>query len=133
MLAEESLGGRTNTEPVLKLLISSVSYPCNFRSKALNVILFLLKKAFRNEHRHTNVFVAGFLEHSIKDMLNVLPDSIAVRANYHTALNAGIFDEFGFFADVSVPLREILVHRGDRSDHFFILCHIKQSSFLMIT
>ena len=110
VLAEESLRSRADAKSVLKLLITAVSYPCNLRSKALNVILFLLEKALRDEHRHTNILVTCSLEHTVEDTLHILPYSVAIRTYYHTALNTCIFYQLCFFADICVPLSKILVH-----------------------
>ena len=131
MLAEKSLGGGTDAEPVLKLLAAAVSYPCNLGSEALNVILFLLEQAFGNEHRHANIFVTCSLEHTVKYSLDIFPYSIAVRTYYHTALNACIFNKLSLFAYVCVPFCEILVHRGNGVNHFFIvLCHFGKLLFI---
>ena len=110
VFAEKRFGSRTNAKSVLELFVAAHCYPCNFGSKALNVVFFLLEKALGDKHRHTNIFVSRCLEHSVKDTLDIFPDSIAIRANYHTALYRGVFDEFCLFADVRVPLSEVLVH-----------------------
>ena len=110
MLTEECLGSRTDTKSVLQLLISAVSYPCDFGSEALNMVLFLLEKAFGDEHRHTNILVACSLEHTVKDSLDILPDSIAVGTDDHTALDACILYQLCLFADIGIPLSEVLVH-----------------------
>ena len=110
VLAEQSLGSRSYAESVLKLLASAVSYPCNFGSKALNVILFLLEKALGDKHRHTNILVTQCLETGIEYLLYVLPDSVAIGSYYHTALYACIRYEFCFSADIGIPLCEILIH-----------------------
>ena len=123
VLAEKSLRCRTYTEPVLQLLVSAVSYPCHLRRKALNVILFLLEKALRDKHRHTNILMSQSLEFGIKDMLHIFPYRIAVGTYYHTALYACIFYKLCLFADVGIPLSKILVHRGYLGYQLFIFCH----------
>ena len=121
VFAEKCFRRRTNAKSLLKLFASAVCYPCNLGSKALNVVLFLLEQAFGDKHRHTNVFVSRFLEHTVKNALNILPDSIAVGSYNHTALNACVLNKLSLFADVCVPLSEILVHRGNGVNHFFII------------
>ena len=124
MLAEESLGSRTNAKLLGELFCAAVSYPCNLGSKARNVILLLLEKRFGNEHRHIYVLVTELLESGVKDSLNILPDSVAVGANDHTSLYAGVVDKIGLLYDVGVPFCEVLVHRGDLCDELLVvLCH----------
>ncbi len=54
----------------------------------------------------------------------MLPDGVAVGANDHAAFDAGVRDEFGFGADIGIPLGEVLVHRGDVINHFLLfVCH----------
>ena len=68
MVAEKSFRCRSYAKSLLKLFTSAVCNPRNLRSKAFNVVLFLLQKTFRNKHRHIHVFVACFLKHSELDV-----------------------------------------------------------------
>ena len=110
MLAEKRLRCRAHAKPVLELFVSAVSYPRNLGSKALNVIFFFLQKALGDKHRHTNILVTQRLETRVKVFLNVLPDSVAIRSDDHTALYAGVLDKLCLFADVGIPLCEIFFH-----------------------
>ena len=110
MLTEKSLGCRTNAKPVLELFVSAVSYPRNFRRKAFNVVFFFLQKALGDKHRHADILVTQCLETSVKVFLNVLPDSVAIRSDDHTALYAGVLDKLCFLADVGVPFCKVFVH-----------------------
>ncbi len=110
MLTKQRFRGRTDAKPFLKLFAAAVSDPGNLRSKAFNVVFFLLKEAFRNEHRHIDVLVTGILEHSVKDALNVLPNCIAVRADNHAALYARIFNKLRLFNDIGIPFGKVLFH-----------------------
>ena len=110
MLAEKCLGSGANAKSVLQLLVAAHCYPCNLGSKALNVVFLLLEQALGNEHRHANIFMTCCLEHTVKDMLDIFPDSICVGADHHAALYACVFYQLSLFAYIGVPLCEILVH-----------------------
>ena len=90
------------------------------RNAVGNMILFALQERFGNEHGHIDVFVTELFKLGIHDALNVLPYSVAVRAYYHTPLNARIIGKLRLFYDVGIPLRKINVHRRDLLDHFLV-------------
>ena len=123
MLTEQGLGGRPHTEPILQLFAAPHGDPCHLGRKALHMILLLLQQAFRNEHGHAHVLVAGCLEHAVQNMLNVLPDRICVGPDHHTALDAGVFNQLRLFYNIRVPLCKILVHACDGLHQLFILRH----------
>ena len=127
VIAEKCFRGRTNYKALSELILSTHGNYCALGSKACNVILFLLQKALRDKHRHINVLVTELLEARVKIVLNVLPDSVAVRTDDHTALNAGIVNKLRFLYYVCVPLSKINVHCRDLLYHFFIVCHFSLS------
>ena len=90
MLAEQGFGSGTDTNAFLQLLFAAVGYPCNLGRKAFYMVLFLLQQAFGNEHGHVYIFHACFFETVIQLSLQQLPDGIAIRADDHAALQAGI-------------------------------------------
>ncbi|MNR60222.1 hypothetical protein D3C85_1816560 [compost metagenome] len=49
------------------------------------MILFLLEKALRNEHREIGVAVTGSLQAAVHFLLDVLPDFVAFRFEDDTA------------------------------------------------
>ena len=110
MVAEKRFGSGAHAHSFLKLLAAADSYPGNLRRKAFNMVFFLLKKAFRNEHGHIYILVAGFFKTGVKDFLDIFPNGIAVRAKHHAAANAGIINKFGFFYHVGVPLGKVIFH-----------------------
>ena len=124
MLTEESFGGRSDAKTLGESFLASHCNPSNLRSKALYVILFLFEERFGNKHRHINIFNACFLESCVENLLYILPDSVAVGANDHTTLYAGIINKVGFLNDVGIPFSKILIHRGDFGNQLFIIfCH----------
>ncbi len=88
MLAEKCFGCRPYAKPFGKLFLTAVSDPCNLGSKARNMVLFLLQKAFGDKHGHIDIFVSCFLKASVKVLLNKLPYSIAIWPDNHTTLYA---------------------------------------------
>ena len=123
ILTEQGFGSRTDAVTLFQPLTAAISDPRALRREALYVVLFLLKQAFGDQHRHIDILRAGLLKLGIHDALDVLPDRIAIRTvNKHT-LNGRIIDQLGLFAHIGKPLRKIHFHIRDLSNLFF-LCHI---------
>ena len=112
MVAEKRLGGRADAQALGQLLGAADRDPRALGGKALDVVLFLLQQAFRDEHRHRDVLVAAVLEHPVKLLLNILPNGIAVRTQDEQSLYAGIIDELRLGANVGEPLGKVLLHIG---------------------
>ena len=74
------------------------------------MILFLLEKTLRNKHRHVYIFHANLFKSSVQFLLDILPDRITGRFDDHTALYAGIVDEFRFLHHIGIPLGEVHIH-----------------------
>ena len=127
VLAEKCFGCRANGKTLGELFLTADSYPSALGSKALDVVFFLLQKAFGNKHGHVNVLMACFLKASVQVGLNKLPDSVAVGADHHAALYARIVYKLGLFYYVGVPFCEINVAARNCLDHFFVACHISAS------
>ena len=123
VLAEQRLRGRTDAETLGKRILSADGHPCALGSKALHMVLFPLKQALGNKHRHIDVFMSEPLEAGIHVLLHILPDRIAVGANDHTSLYPGIVGKLCLFHHVGIPLSKIHVHGGDLLYHFFIVRH----------
>ena len=62
VFAEQRLRGRTNAQPFGQGILSADRNPCAFGRKALDMVLFLLQQAFRNQHRHIYIFMTGSLK-----------------------------------------------------------------------
>ena len=130
MIAKEGFGGRANAKPLCQFFASAMGNPCHFGSKSLYMIFLLLEQAFRNKHRHINIFMSGCFKTGIQILLNVFPNCITVRFKHHAASHTGIIYQFRFFYDVGVPLCEVFLHGSDRLNHFLLICHLIQSPFL---
>ena len=87
------------------------------------MVLFLLKKALGDQHGHGHVLVAVALEHPVKDLLNILPDSVAVGAEDEQALYPGVIDQLRLGAYVGEPLGKVDLHIGYLF-YLFVFCHI---------
>ena len=122
MIAEQRLRRRTDAQTLRKLLTAADRNPCALRGEALNMILFFLKKAFGNKHRHGDVLMPVALEHTVKNLLNVFPDRVTVGAQNEAALYSGIIDELSLGAHVGEPLRKVDLHIGYLF-YSFVLCH----------
>ena len=119
VIAEECLGSRSDDQPLLKHVLSAYRDDGALGREALDVILLLLEERFGDEEGHVYVLVAELLELRVEDLLYVLPDRVAVRSDYHAALDPGVVDELRLLDYIRVPLGEVNVHRGDLFDHFF--------------
>ena len=130
MLAKQGFRCRPHDQPLRQRSLSSDCNNGTFRRKALHMILFFLQKAFRDKHRHIDVFVSKLFESFIKIMLDVFPDCVAVRTDHHTSLHARIIGQFRFFHHIGIPLGKIHIHGCNLFYHFFIVlflllcCHI---------
>ena len=122
MVAEHGLGGGTERKPLLQLFTAAHSDPCHLRRKAVDQLSLLFQQVFGDQRGHRHIDVAGFLEFTVQNVLDVFPDGVAVWTQDHKSLHAGIVDQFCFFADIGIPLGKIVLHTGDLFN-FFILCH----------
>ena len=50
-----------------------MSHPCNFRCKSFNMILFFLKKTFRDHNRKIYIFYTCLFKTCIQFLLDILP------------------------------------------------------------
>ena len=122
VITEQRFTGRTDAESLREFFLASYRDPRTLGCKAFNVILFLLKKGLRNQHRHGDILMSVSLEHAVQNALNVFPDSIAIGAQHKQALDAGIVYQLSLRAHIREPLGEIHFHIGDLL-YFFIVCH----------
>ena len=90
------------------------------------MVLFLLQKALGDQHGHIDVLHAHLLKLRIHDVLNVLPDGIAIGPVNEDALYGGVVDQLCLFAHIGVPLGKIDLHIGDLLDFLFFR-HINSS------
>ena len=124
VLAEQRFRRGAHAQALRQRLAAAVGHPGHLGCEALHVVFFLLQKAFRDEQGHIDVFMSQRLEALVHLLLDQLPDGVAVGADDHAALDAGIVDQVRLFDHVRIPLGEILLHGGDRLYHFFVVvCH----------
>ena len=112
VIAEQRLRGRADAQTLRQLLAAADRDPRALRREALDVILFLLQQALRDEHGHGDVGVPVALEHAVEDLLDILPNRVAVGAHDVAALDSGIIDKLRLGAHVGEPLGEVLLHVG---------------------
>ena len=85
----------------------------HFGGESLNVLRFLLKKAFRYEEREICVLMAGFLEHAVQCLLHLFPYGVTVGPDDHAALNRRVIREFRSGDHVGVPSGKVFAALGD--------------------
>ena len=123
-VAEQRLGRWPHTETLLQRFLSAVCDPGHLRRKAFHMILFFLQQGLRDQHRHIHIFHSRRLEARIQMFLDRLPQRIAGRLDHHKSLDVGIGDEPRLDHNIRIPLRKIILHRGDRFYQFFLFCHV---------
>jgi hypothetical protein len=67
----DCLGGGTNGDGLLEIRVSCLGDPGDFGGKSLDMVFFLFKDAFRDEHGEVCIFNAHFLDLSIKPVCNL--------------------------------------------------------------
>ena len=123
VLAEQRFAGGAHAQALLQLFLAAHGDPGHLRGEAFHMVLLFLQKALRYEHGHIDILVAGGLEHAVEDVLDILPNGVAVGADDHAAADAAVIDQLGLFNDIGIPLRKIVLHRGDLGYHFLLICH----------
>ena len=119
VVAEHRLARGTERERLFQLLAAALRDPCHLGREAVDELAFLFQKALRDQNGHRHVLVAGLFELAVHDLLDVLPDRVAVGTQDGEALYRGILHQLGLAADVGVPLSKISLHVGDLLNHFF--------------
>ena len=128
MVAEHGLGRGAERQALLQLLAAAHRHPCDLGRKAVDQLALLLQQALGDQNGHRHVLVAGLLELTVHDALDILPDRVAVGTQDREALDAGVLDQLRLAADVGIPLGEIVLHVGDLFN-LLVLCHVVFSSF----
>ena len=88
-IPDDRFGRRPHDQRLFQFLPAGMRNDRDFRSKAFDVLRFLLQKALRNEHREVGILMPGLLEHAVESLLHLFPDRIAIRTNDHAALDGG--------------------------------------------
>ena len=86
------------------------------------MILFLLQQALRDQHGHGHVLMSVPFEHSVQNLLDILPDGVAIGAHDEAALDAGVIHQLCLGANIGEPLGKVHFHIGDLF-HFLFFCH----------
>src|SRR5690606_25641543 len=86
--------------------------------KSGNMGCLFLQKAQRNEEWKISVFVAECFDPAIKNRLNIFPDAVAPRLDYHTTTNGRILRKICSFHHLLIPLRKICLARRLNRGHF---------------
>ena len=113
MVAEHGLRGGTESQTLLQLLAAAVGDPSHLRGEALHQLPLLFQQTLGDQHGHGHIHMAGLLEHTVHDALNILPNCVAIGTQDHKALDGGIVHQLRLQANISVPLGEVHLHGGD--------------------
>ena len=122
MLTEQRLGGGPDGVALLQLVHTAVGNPGALRGKTLHVILFLLQQALGNQQGHIHVLHALLFELLVHDVLDILPDGVAVGPVDENALDGRIINQLGLGAHVREPLGKVLLHIGNLLN-LLLFCH----------
>ncbi|MNN54428.1 hypothetical protein D3C81_1692430 [compost metagenome] len=102
-MANHRFRSRANRQTFFQFVPARLRHPWQLRVEAFNMILFLLEKALRNEHRKIRVAVPRFLEAAVHFLLNMLPDFKAVRFEHNTAADRRVVHQIRFFDYINIP------------------------------
>ena len=114
VVAEHGLAGGTHSQTFFQLVRAAHRDPRHLRREAIDQLAFLLQQAFRDQHGHGHVLMAGGLEAGIHVLLDQFPDGLAIGAQDDETLHAGVLHQLCLDADVGVPLGEVFFLAGDR-------------------
>ena len=102
----------TNHQRLGELFAPANRYNGQLGRKAFDVMLFLVYETARNQQRERYVLMARGLEAAVERLLDIFPESLAVRANDHAAADGRVIGELRLEDQLVVPLGEILCAGG---------------------
>ena len=114
VVAEHGLTGGTHGQTLFQLVGTAHCDPRHLRREAIDQFAFLLQQAFRDQHGHCHVLMAGGLEAGIHVLLDQLPDGLTIGAQDDETLHTGILHQLCLDADIGVPLCKVFFLTGDR-------------------
>ena len=123
VVAEHGLGGGTESQALLQLLIAAHGDPGALGRKAVHQLALFFQQALGDQHRHGHVHMPGLFKLRVHQLLHILPDRIAVRPQDREALDRRIFHQLRLAADIGIPLSKIDLHIGDLLN-FFLFRHL---------
>ena len=94
-----------------------MGHNCTFLRKTFHVLRLAAEERLRDEERKICIHMSCFLEHLVEHLVHLLPDSITVRLDHHTASYCRALCKIRLHNKVVIPLRIIIRPFG----HFF--CH----------
>ena len=121
MVAEHRLAGGAHRKALLQRVAAAGRDPRNLGGKAVDQLALLLEQALGDQYGHRHILMAGRLEAGVQILLDILPDGVAIGAQHHKALDAGILYQLRLGADVGIPLGKVDLLCGDRLNHLFLI------------
>src|SRR5260370_41827769 len=103
-MANNGLARRANSKRLFEFFAASTRHPCKFWSETLDMFRFFLDKTTWNEQWKVSIEYSSFFEASIHKSLNILPDSITIRSDDHTASYRRIIFQLSFTRNRAIPL-----------------------------
>ena len=115
---DDGLAGRTDNQFFLQLgsginhhttlifssLQTIVGNHGAFLGKAFYMLCLFGEERLGDEQREVGILCTCLLEHQVKLMLHLLPDSVAIGFDDHTAAHCRLLSEVGLYDQVVVPL-----------------------------
>ena len=130
VVAEHRLGRRAQRHALLELLAAAHGDPRGLGRESLDQLALLLQEVLGDQDRHRDVDVVRALELSVHELLDVLPDGIAIGAQNREPLDGRVVHQLRLQADVGIPLGKILLHGSDRFYISLVFGHIFHQSFI---
>ena len=107
-LLELSCWVNLNTALILLCAQAVVCYHSTLLSKTLNVLGLFREERLWDEQWEVCVLCTSFLKHLVELLLHLLPDSVTIRLNYHTATYSTLLCQVGLNYQVVKPLTVVI-------------------------
>src|SRR5882672_9260384 len=101
-----------------------MSYDCDLRREALDMLRLFFQEALRDEQRKVRVARAGLLDALVELVAERLPNRKAVGAKHDASAHRRVVRQLRAQADVVVPRGKVLAARG----YFLVVLFLRHSS-----
>src|SRR6267154_2732821 len=127
-MTNDSFGSGADDQRFGQLFAAADSDHGKFGRKSLDVVLFFVDKAARDQQRKCYVLVSSSLESPVQRLLDIFPERPTVRPDDHAAADRRIVGELRFQDQLVVPLGEILGAGGELFFSHAAICPVSLGS-----
>ena len=121
---ENRLACRADDEGLGERFAAADRHDRNFRRKSFDVLRLARHIAVRDKQREIGILMPRRLDARVQLLLDVFPDGVTVRTDYHRTLDGAVIDEFRLDDDVRIPTGKIRFNIRDLIDKLIIFRHM---------